>query len=132
MGRYRPIVQPDAPKGIDKRTRTRIATREELGLVRYAQKQLERERLVVKLAPAPDPHFDGHMIRVVECRNPPWYRDLAARKGWKVIKRHRVMRALARVLKTLRVRGNGYEMELVAIFKELRHEYTRRRSKALG
>jgi hypothetical protein len=129
MGRLRQIVQKDAPKGIDPRTRTRFATSLEKGLARHALKTLENERLVVSLAPAPDPHFDGHMIRVVDCRNPEWYRDFVARHRMEV-HRPRVIRALERVSKKGRVRGNGYEVELLSIFKELRDEYARRRSKA--
>ena len=35
--------------------------------------EMEREHLIVTLAPAP---FGERMIRVVECRNPEWYREL--------------------------------------------------------
>lgn len=40
--------------------------------------QLESERLVVGLAPSkcPDGRRFGRMIRVVESRNPAWYREL--------------------------------------------------------
>ncbi len=127
MGRFRPILQPDAPPGIDPTTRCRYATKEEIAFAKYALRTLENERLVVSLAPAPDPHFDGHMIRVVDCRNPAWYRQFQARsRFW--VKRPRIIRALQRVVNSGRVRGNGYERELLALFKEL-HD-ARRKSKA--
>ena len=131
MGRYRPVLHPHPPKGIDPRVRTRYATPEEKGLARHALKTLERERLVVSLAPAPDPHFEGHKIRVVDCRNPSWYRGFAEKHQLR-IKRIRVIRALRRVVDQGRVRGNGYERELLEIFKELRNEYARRKPQAFG
>ena len=109
----------------------REATGEEVGLCRYALRQLENERLVVTLVPAPHPRFDGHMIRAVECRNPEWYRAFHWSFRWRV-KRDRVIRALQRVVEFRRIRFNGYEVILTKLFKELRHEYTRRRSPALG
>ncbi len=104
----------------------RVPTAEERGLARYALRVLEQERLVVKLAPAPRQSFDGHMIRVVECRNPQWYRDLFAsrRSG---VKRCRIIRALRRVLEG-KMDGYGYEKELLDLFKELRRDYARRQS----
>jgi hypothetical protein len=118
--RVRPVLQRPAVPGIDPRTRTRRPTHEEVGLARYALKVLANERLVVSLAPAPDPHFDGHKIRVVDCRNPQWYRDLQVKYRYHM-KRPRVVRALERVVNQRRVRGNGYEVELLGLFKELRH-----------
>jgi hypothetical protein len=118
--RVRPILQRPAIPGLDPRTRTRRPTAEEVGLARYALKVLGNERLVVSLAPAPDPHFDGHMIRVVDCRNPHWYRDLQSKHRYEM-KRVRVVRALERVVVQKRVRGNGYEVELLKLFKELRN-----------
>lgn len=74
--------------------------------------ELETERLVVVLTPAPDPRFSGHCVRTVECRNPAWYRRLAAgfwnREGCQ-LRRSRVERALRRLIDGWVVRGNGYE-----------------------
>ena len=119
--RVRPILQRPAIPGLDPRTRTRRPTAEEVGLARYALKVLANERLVVSLAPAPDPHFDGHKIRVVDCRNPRWYRDLSSEHRYN-LKRLRVVRALERVVTQKRVRGNGYEGRLLELFKKLRRE----------
>lgn len=43
---------------------------------RIMLRQLNREGLEVSLMPAPDPRHSGHSIRVVENRNPEWYREL--------------------------------------------------------
>lgn len=108
-----------------------MATTEEVGLCRFALRQLESQRLVVKLAPAPDPRFDGHMIRVVECKNPEWYRAFHWSFRWRV-KRDRVEAALRRVVERRRIRFNGYEVLLVKLFKELRREYASRHAREVG
>lgn len=101
---------------IDPRTRTRLSTAEERALAARALASLELHRNRIVLAPAPVAHFDGHSIRVVESRNPSWYRDFSA-PFWRSqrsfqLKRSRVERALRRVV-VGRVRGNGYERRLL-------------------
>ena len=41
--------------------------------------ELESQGLAVELAPAPDARHEMHFIRVVVCRNPPWYRSFCER-----------------------------------------------------
>lgn len=110
--RLRPIVQPNAPKGIDNRTWNRYATPKERELAGRALQDLETNRNRVGLAPAPDPHFDGHMIHVLVSDNPAWYKRFVEgrwnRRGCQV-KRGRVVRALERVYGNGIVRGNGYD-----------------------
>ena len=82
--------------------------------------QLEQQQNRIILVPAPEPHFEGHKIRVVESRNPQWYIDFGE-QYWKgdrkfMLKRSRVIQALQRVVKG-RVRGNGYERELLEWLK---------------
>jgi hypothetical protein len=118
---YRPVKQPDAPKGIDRRTWTRMATPQEQALAGRALEELESQHNRITLVPAPDPHFDSHKIRVVESRNPQWYIDFGA-KYWRGtrqfdLKRARVTRALKRVVAG-RMRGNGYERVLLPFLAE--------------
>lgn len=119
--RDRSIKQPGAPKGIDPRTWTRYATAEEMALAGRALEELETRRNKIALVPAPDSHFEGHKIRVIESRNPDWYIKFGA-KYWKSerqfdLRRHRVENAFRRVLSG-RVRGNGYERELLSFLRE--------------
>ncbi len=74
----------------------------------FMARQLEGQRLRVVLVVAPEPRHSGHKIRVVESRNPAWYRQLCAdyltrrtrarQRGDKyvdtAIKRRHVLRAL--------------------------------------
>ncbi len=83
-------------------------------------RELEATRLRVVLIPAPDRRHSGHKIRVVEQRNPAWYRELCAnylthrsrphRRRPKfvdtLIKRRNVLRALAEIS-----RGGGKYFE---------------------
>jgi hypothetical protein len=116
----RSIKQPGAPKGVDPRTWSSFATDEDRKLARRALQELENERLMIVLVPAPDPHFEGHKIRVIGSENPKWYQQFVSgrwdRRGCQV-KRSRVTRALIRVYKRGWIRGNGYERSLI---KELR------------
>lgn len=119
--RYRPVKQPDAPRGIDRRTWTRIATEHEKALAGRALQELSTDRNRIALVPAPQQSFPSHKIRVIESRNPQWYIDFGKRY-WKNerqfdLKRFRVERALGRVLAG-RVRGNGYEQELLVFLAE--------------
>jgi len=41
--------------------------------------ELGERELEVHLAPAPEPAFTGHMVRVVANSNPPWYRAICER-----------------------------------------------------
>ena len=119
--KYRPVKQSDAAPGIDHRTDTRYATTGEVELAKRALVELDQEQNRVGLVPAPDPSFAGHKIRVIESRNPKWYIEFGVRY-WKSprqfdLKRGRVVKALERVAKG-RVRGNGYERELLKWLKE--------------
>jgi hypothetical protein len=51
----------------------------------YLARELEHVHREVVLAPAPDPRFPGHCIRVVQQANPEWYQTLAA--NWPAKKR---------------------------------------------
>lgn len=119
--KYRPVKQPNAPPGIDHRTATRYSTPEEVELAKRALQDLDQEYNKIGLAPAPEPSFDGHKIRVVEQRNPQWYIEFGVRY-WKNprqfdLKRSRVVKALERVVKG-RVRGNGCEKDLLPWLKD--------------
>jgi hypothetical protein len=100
----------------DPRHGSRWATEGEKALAARALAELEVERLRIALVPAPSPSFAKHKIRVVECRNPEWYRRFVDgrwnRDGCQV-KRARVERALGRVAVTGIVRRNGYEASLL-------------------
>ncbi len=118
--KYRPIKQSHAEPGIDHRTYTRYSTIEEKELAAQALVDLEQQQNRIILVPAPEPHFEGHKIRVVERRNPQWYIDFGL-SYWKsdrefTLKRSRVVQALQRVVKG-RVRGNGHERELLEWLK---------------
>lgn len=126
--KYRPVKQAHAPKGIDARTLTRYATSEEIELAHQALVDLAEERNRILLVPAPEQHFPSHKIRVIESRNPRWYIEFGARY-WRGprqfdLKRFRVVRALERVVAG-KVRGNGYEKEILAWLKEHRPQATR-------
>ena len=115
--RVRPIKQRHPPKGIDPRTDTRLATPEEKAVAQAMARDLEENVFKCGLAPAPDPHFDGHKIRVLEQPNPKWYQRFVAGR-WDSsgcqVRRSRIEKALRRVIGG-RVRGNGYEVELLKI-----------------
>lgn len=118
--KYRPIKQPDAPKGIDRTTWSRFSTEEEKALARWALETLETQHNRIGLVPAPDPHHTSHMIRVQAESNPEWYREYAS-SYWRGnrqlnLKRSRVEKALQRVVKG-KVRGNGYEVDLLGHLK---------------
>ena len=119
--RLRPILQHDAPPGIDRRTRTRLADPVDQDLAARALEQLETQHNRIALVPAPDPAFDGHKIRVQESRNPKWYREFVRgrwdRRGCQV-RRSRVERALIRVVRG-RIRWNGFERVLLPLLKEV-------------
>ena len=115
----RPVKSPYFGRHIDQRTETRPATDEDLELAAVALEDLERERLVVTLLPAPVPSWDGHMVRAVEQRNPDWYSDLCLSFGFQV-KRQRVEKALERVIRRGTIRGNGYERAVLALLKSRR------------
>lgn len=112
----RPVKQRGAHRlGIDQRTMTRLATEEEREAAKLALADLMSRCNRIELIPAPSPSFEGQMIRVQTESNPEWYRRLAAKHGLQV-KRGRVIRALERVIEG-RVRGNGYELEVLEILE---------------
>lgn len=126
--KYRPVKQPNAAPGIDHRTATRYATPEEVELARFALMDLDENRNRIILVPAPEPHFEGHKIRAVESRNPDWYIEYG-RDFWPgprrfTLKRCRVIKALERVVKG-RVRGNGYERDILICLKQSRLDIRR-------
>jgi hypothetical protein len=101
------------PMTTGRASRSRAATAEERQLAERLLHDLERERLRVELYPAPDPHFDGHMIRVAVERNPAWYRRFVRwTPAGSLTKRSRVVRALLRAAAGY-IRGNGYEAALL-------------------
>jgi hypothetical protein len=111
--RVRPVKQHGAPKGIDSRTWTRYATLREKELSRKMLFELEERWLHVVLIPAPEPCYSGHKVRRVVMQNPKWYSGFAAGRNHQV-HRLRVEKALRRVCSG-RVRGNGYEVDLLKI-----------------
>jgi hypothetical protein len=102
------------------------ATHEEREIAGRALQELDENRLVVTLVPAPDPHFDGHKIRVAENRNPGWYRDFVSmawtrargRRGCQ-IKKWRVIRGLKRVYEKGLIHCRGYERKLLKQLKSV-------------
>jgi len=108
----RPVKQKPV-KGIDSRTWTRYATPRERELAGRMLFDMEMNRLQVVLVPAPDPHHAGHRVRHVTCQNPEWYSAFSALRDHQV-HRGRVEKALRRICSG-RVRGNGYEVELLRI-----------------
>ena len=99
----------------------RSATLSDVLMARRALSDLEKEFLSVILVPAPQPHFDGHMIRVAQNRNPKWYRDFVE-GHWDTrgcqIKKKRVIRGLHRVLEKRTILKNGYEWRLLEHLKK--------------
>lgn len=111
----------------DPRHGTRWATEEEKKLATWALVTLENERTQIGLAPAPDPHFMGHKIRVIESLNPEWYREFGnpfwhGKRSYQ-LKRHRVEKALKRVRDDKIVRRNGYEVTILKFLQEWREEH---------
>jgi len=43
---------------------------------KFLYEDLKNNRLVVELASAPDPHFEGNKIRVASSYAPEWYREI--------------------------------------------------------
>ena len=117
MKRKRLILQWHAPAGIDPRTRTRLATPDEVASAKAMLDDLEKHFLSVTLVPAPEQNHSGHMVRAVENRNPKWYSKFFKDRQEQV-KRCRIVTALKRVVSG-RVRGNGYEVELLKIHREV-------------
>lgn len=118
--RFRPVLQWKPPAGIDSRTQTRLATPDEQAHALAMLQDLETNFLKIGLAHAPQPSFDGHMIHVLEQQNPAWYRKFVAGRWDRLgcqVKRGRVIGALKRVVSG-RVRGNGYETELLRLYVE--------------
>lgn len=114
----RPIRQWNPPKGIDPRTLTRLSSEEEKSLAKEAIRELEENFLSVKLVPAKDQNFHGHMVRSVERENPKWYQKFQRTRPTG-IKRSRIMQALRRMAAG-RVKANGYEEELLRALREKR------------
>ena len=56
---------------------------------------LKNNRLIVELAPAPEPKYSGHMIRTVDSQNPEWYSYLYRTQAG--LKRIRSLKALDRI-----------------------------------
>lgn len=101
----------------DPRHGTRWSTSEEKAVAARALEDLEMNRNVIILVPAPDQHFVGQKIRVQESRNPKWYVEFGApywrsRRSFQ-LKRARVMKALRRVSVVGIVRRNGLEVKLL-------------------
>jgi len=106
----------------DPRHGTRWATEEEIGVAKKALADLETRHNGIVLVPAPDPHFQGHKIRVQERSNPSWYRRFGA-LYWRgprdfSLKRCRVEKALRRVAETKIVRRNGYEVKILGFLMQ--------------
>lgn len=61
----------------------------------YLLEDLEKNKLEVVLIPAPQPKFEGHMIRVAINSNSHWYKQLYHSKNH--VKRQRCINALERI-----------------------------------
>lgn len=61
----------------------------------FLYRDLLENKLIVKLRPAYEERYNGHMIRIVESRNPDWYRDLYSSTAH--LKRKRCERSLDRI-----------------------------------
>lgn len=64
--------------------------------------ELESNGLAVELAPAPDPRHEMHFVRVVVCRNPPWYRAFCERFPSSRVRSRRLSDTAIRRAHTLR------------------------------
>lgn len=118
--KYRPVKQSLTPAGIDHRTWTRLATREERELAKWGLSELETQFNKIALVPAPTQRYPSQKIRVIESSNPGWYREFYA--SHKMVQRKRIIKALVRVAVKGRVRGNGYEKELLGHLKNWNEE----------
>jgi hypothetical protein len=114
--RHRPVLQWKPEAGIDPRTRTRVATPEEITAAKAMLDDLEKHFLSVTLVPAPVQNTPGQMVRAVQNRNPEWYSKFFKNRREQV-KRVRIVQALMRVVSG-RVRGNGYETELLMLHNQ--------------
>jgi len=117
--KYRPVKQSMAPKPIDHRTWTRLATTAERQLARRAVEDLERQHNRIGFVPADD--GTHKKLRVQTESNPDWYREFGKaywRESSFLLKRSRVEKALRRVAEKGRVRGNGYERILLSFLGE--------------
>jgi len=76
--------------------------------LRQMLEELDSHCLQVEVAPAPEPKHLVHYVRVVVCKNAPWYRRFCAqfpssrrdqnRKGRTAIRRRETRRALERLI----------------------------------
>lgn len=110
----------------DPRNGTRWATKEEVKLAAWALTTLDNERSIIGTAPAPEPHYQGHKIRVVESSNPEWYREFGL-PYWRGrefnLIRGRVEGALKRVRDKKVVRRNGHEVDVLKFLLKWREEH---------
>ena len=111
-----------------------------LTVFRWMADDLERNDLVVSLVPAPEPNHVGHCIRVVESRNPEWYRQLCQRHTSHRSPHHRPRTKwrkrdairLCRRLAAGRGTCSAYLDDLIAAAESLLDEWDRERDEQLG
>jgi hypothetical protein len=71
--------------------------------------------LDVSLAPAPEEQHTGHMIRVVNNRNPKWYREIYADLE---VKRDRIVDSLKRLIKGVPSNMSSYDTLFIELIKD--------------
>lgn len=71
--------------------------------------------LDVSLAPAPDPQFQGHMIRIVNNSNPKWYKEIFAELD---VKRDRIISSLKRVASSHPSNKSSYDYMFIEMIKD--------------
>jgi len=76
------------------RRRGRVASTLDLCAAQYGLDSLMENRPIVSLAPAPIKIHENHKIRIVEQKNPNWFRDLCSSKDYQSSIRKRIIRLL--------------------------------------
>jgi hypothetical protein len=80
-------------------------------------KELKENKLEVILIPAPNPQFEGHMIRVSQNRNPNWYKKLYYSSGEK-LKRNWTVQSLSKISEN-KIRWNSkYDIMILEMIYE--------------
>ena len=82
--------------------------------------QLKQNQLRVGLAEAPDPKHPSHKVRVVLSENIGWYRDMFAKYGNQLKRRH-ILEVLEHMIRTGKSRSK-YANDLWEVAKEMQYE----------
>lgn len=90
------------------------------GILEGMLSDLKKNRLSVRLIPAPEPKFIGHMIRVRTGENPDWYSHIYHACSRPV--RSRVERVLGRMISERKIYFSDLEMELLQTAEDIEYE----------